>query len=100
MFGPGNSLAIRYPVNINRARKQTRSSMNSKTKIARDCSRSAPRDCPSLLTLRMRRDITMKNKSLVFTVVIGLALSIGGVLAAQESKEDSAAGLPAAYAKK
>jgi len=41
----------------------------------------------------------MKNRSLVLTVVIGLALSIGGVLATEESEEDSAAGLPAAYAK-
>lgn len=40
----------------------------------------------------------MKSKSVILAV-IGLALNIGGVLAAETSEEDSAAGLPAAYAK-
>src|SRR5256714_13792649 len=47
----------------------------------------------------MGKDITMKTKSLILTVSVGLTLSIGGVLAAEENKEDSAARLPAAYAK-
>ena len=41
----------------------------------------------------------MKSKSLILTLVIGLALNTGGVLEAEQSKEDSAAGLPAEYAK-
>jgi len=41
----------------------------------------------------------MKSKLLILTLVTGLALNTRGVLAAEESAEDSAAGLPAAYAK-
>jgi len=40
----------------------------------------------------------MKSKSVILAVT-GVALNIGGVLAAETSEEDSAAGLPAAYAK-
>jgi hypothetical protein len=47
----------------------------------------------------MGKDITMSSKSLIVTVAIGLTLTIGAVFAAEESEEDSAAGLPAAYAK-
>src|SRR5438874_2823979 len=41
----------------------------------------------------------MKARLVVLTLIIGLAFDIGRVLAAEESEEDSAAGLPAAYAK-
>jgi hypothetical protein len=41
----------------------------------------------------------MKFKSLILTIVIGLAVNPAGVLAAEESEGDSAAGLPASYAK-